>query len=314
MKTLVILLSISIFLLSSCKKEEESYNQVDIWTKVELNPNEPLSKVMVKNDDILIFSTNHYYLSKDLKTWNKFSIPKRHPEFHYSNAPFPVVFKDKIYIDGKDGLYFLDANSNWELVVSKYTRAIAADNNYLYLFSIYGSYRTSDGVNFEALENLNEIIKHVPRQQDLIITFAKGNNDKVVLAGYWTTGMAHIFTSYNNGLSWEREHTFMINDFYGNQQVLSNHAGASFYARGYLQFNKLGGNFFGLTKFNTDYYFVGLTNKNYEDENLRNKGIITINDFKKSYYFNERINKIEVFKNNLVAITNNGYIYYKVLE
>lgn len=300
-----------LFFLSSCQKEE-SYDKVNLWTKVELNSDDPLNKVIIKDGNVLIFSKNYFYLSQDILTWNKFSIPVRHSEAHYSKAPFPVVFNDNIYIDGKDGLYFLNSDLNWELVVSKNIKALAACNTYIYLFSTRGSYRSSDGLNFQELNSLNEIIKPIPRHPDLLITFAKGDKNKIVLAGHWLTGMAHIFTSYDYGISWERELTQIINDFDENVEILSNHGSTAFIARGDINIYETGGNFYGVKKINNDYFFAGLTNNLYTKKE-KHKGILVINNFEYSCYFEERINNIEYFKEKVFLITNNGYLYYRKL-
>lgn len=311
MKKFVLFLTV-ILIITACEKVNLIDDQEKSWTKKEINSNENLKKIIVMNNNLFIFSDYNLYISNDLTNWESIPIPERKEAPNYLNTPYPVVFKGNLFIDGQAGLYKLNlSNLSWELIKEINTSAIASDNNYLYLFSIYGSYRTSDALNFEPLPNLDEMTKHNLRQAKLLISYAKGDEEKIILAGYWHTAMAYVFSSYNQGIDWEIETKLMINDFYKNQSVVSNHARITFYAIGDLNFQKLGGNFLGLTKYNNNYYFVGHTNRYYENEDKRELGLIVKNDFENVVYFNEVINKIDVFNNTLIAITNDGYIYYK---
>lgn len=283
------------------------------WKSVEIS-NQALKKIVIYDNSVFIFSIENCFISSDLVNWQTIELPVSSSFVAYAHNPFPVIFNDNIYIDGANGVYKLMPDLSWQLIFEKSISAIAADEDYLYTFNIYGSFRSSDGINFEALEEINEIIWPVPRQPHLEITFAKADKGKIILSGTGNTAMAHEFVSLDYGITWQAKPLYLVHDFIGNQRVFSDHGNVSFKSDGDLLIQKLGGRLEGVISLNEDYYFSGESNKFFPFSVLQNKGIILKNDdFENAVFTEKKVRKLKIFEKKLIAISDDGKIYFKKL-
>ncbi|MDA3802329.1 MAG: hypothetical protein PF488_00295 [Patescibacteria group bacterium] len=266
---------------------------------------------MVQKDQVLIFSQTVCYASANLKDWEIRSIPERYLTPDYSDGPFPVLFRGRLYIAGKDGLYYSDdAALNWSLGFKAQIEVVTVDENWLYIFQANGSYRSSDGVYFQSLAKLDNIIKPIPRNPDIYLTFAKAEGGEIVLSGLWNTGMEYEFTSFDAGLTWQSSSFILINDVCLGEKVASNHSGYYFIAQGPLEIYQKGGTFWTLEKFKGDYYFAGETDDLYSDGIKTERGIIIKNNnFDSAFICPEKIRELEVIHGNLMAIGDKGTVY-----
>lgn len=316
--------------MSSCKKTEclpagqDGWQKTDLktghpwemgWRKIDIDYTWDLKKILYRDGTTIIFGQTACLVSRNLIDWEERQLPDRYLTPSYSDGPFPVLFQGKIYIEGKDGLYCSnDDGRSWTRVFQAMIEVVAADENWLYIFQAYGSYRSPDGISFEPLVGLDSIIHPIPRNPNIYLTFGKASGGKITLAGIWNTGMEYQFTSCNFGITWEFSTSLLVNDVILDEKVYSNHSGLYFIADGTIEINQIGGIFNSVEKFGRgdgDYYFAGKTNWCYPDSTKQNVNFVMKNNFKNIIIFDEEIQDLEVIGGgrNLMAVGDEGSVY-----
>jgi hypothetical protein len=309
------LVGVIVFLLIS-SHSKESYANPGTWQKIELNTQDDLRSILFYQDEVLIFSTTTCYVSKiyDLQTWETRSMPEMRVIPYSSAGPFLSHFKGRIFINGKNGIYFSsDGAKTWQSGFRGWFNAITADGDWLYLFQAHGSYRSSNGVDFENLSSLDVLTYPYIRRVPLTFTFAKAEKDRVILRGYGDTGMVSVFESLDQGVTWQKitdpNHNNIV-DFCGNQQVLSTALGLFFLTKGCININQVGGAFRSVAKCNNDYYFCGLTNQYFANQEHVGEGIIMKNnDFTSALITPHRMRKVSSYGNTIIAVGEKGSVY-----
>jgi hypothetical protein len=302
MKKLSFLFIVVISLIAmSC--EESVLKDVSFdWQKIDLQLSQDLKKILSLNDEVIVFGQTACWASKDLKNWEKRLTPDRDLISNYSRGPFPIFFRGKLYINGKDGLYYSsNAGKSWILGFKTQVEVVAADENFLYIFQTNGSYRSSDGLTFQPLIALDSIISPVLRKPNIYLNFGKAERGKIVLSGFWAD-MEYEFISNDAGLTWQSSKMFLVNDINSGAKVLSNHTGSYFVATGPIEINKPGGTFWSVEKLDNDYYYAG------ESEGV---GVVVKNNFETIFTFPEKIRELEVIDGKLFAVGDKGALYVK---
>ncbi len=288
------------------------YN-VQIWQKLEINTTENLKKIILFNDQTIIFSNNHCWRSNNLINWEVFPIPE---SFNIT----PVVFKGKIYINSKTLIFSSsDAGETWQPgpdILWPYVSYLAANENTIFAF-IDGkgatSYRSNDGENFALIPNL--ILPDGYHYPPTLFRFAKANGDTITGSTSHPYSMYGKFYSYDNGETWtitQAIHDILLTDvafrFDGEMMEVGLYPAFDRYiSSGYTNLFALGGSFYAAENHYYDFWLAGSV---FSQNRSRNTGMIMANlNITDIFYCPEIIRALKHNGHNLIAVGDSGAVY-----
>lgn len=282
------------------------------WTKIDIQTNENLQKVIILGTKTLIFSNTNCYIGTNLNDWEKVDIPD-------SFNIYPIIFNGYIYINCKDGIYKSLNGKNWEKSSSLLALSLSANLKKMFAFTsnpYHIAFESNDGMNFSEISGVQSLYLAPNRDASLYnpnFTFSEAFGDTIYASGLSNLGPSEKnCKSFDNGNTWttddqsERISDMELDNHYGLISTAIDHGGSSYIVHGLNSELKLmGGSFLTLKYFDRVLYYGGRT-----DNNTKNGGIImTKGNIGNIFYSPEPINRLESNQYYMIAVGYNGSVY-----
>jgi len=281
------------------------------WKKISLNTSEDLKKIIVLNNQTIIFSKNHCWVSqgRDLTKWNRLPIPE-------SSSISPVVFQGKIFINSDGPLYISEDNcQTWQAISVTNVVALAANKDAIFAFKNGTGtpcLKSNDGISFSTLSSL--VVPDGFQQPPTSFYFAKAMGDTIIASSFHPLSMYGTYRSYDGGNNWQYvvpEYGVSVNDFTlirGQLEEVGHHSSIPrLIALGYFNLFAEGGELYAVESTDQDNWFAG---SKISQGNIEEGGMIMRNlDVTHIFLCPEIIRALKYNGTNVIAVGNQGAVY-----